>query len=175
MRNESSLLVVAPLDRGESRPNNDVVYKRAGKRVKAWRLEQGLDQVAFATRAKISVGCFQGFEGGTRATRKKNLVKIATTIGLTYEQLLAEDDATTTPADPLQKDLRREDYRLAQQYHHAGAASKHAIKAFFTADLPEDVREGIAVLLEQILLLTTDDLVELEQLISLRLARRGAP
>jgi transcriptional regulator with XRE-family HTH domain len=172
MGNESPLLAVVPLDRGESRPNNDAVYKRAGKRVKAWRLEQGLDQVAFARHARISVGCYQGFEGGARATRKKNLVKIAEAIGLTYEQLLAEDDRTTTP-DPLLKDLRREDLRLAQQFHHADAASKHAIKAFFTADLPEDVREGIAVLLEQILQLTTDDLVELERLISLQLARRA--
>jgi len=175
MLNEPSLQALAALDQREGRLNNEAVFNRAAKRVKDWRKQEGLDQISFAKLAKVSVGCLQGFETGTRATRKRNLHKIAQAMGLTSDQLLADDDVSLVKPDPLLKDLRREDLRHANHFHHAGAEAKHAAKAFLSPELPDDLREQIALVLEQLLQLDTDALMELAQNITALRARRGAP
>jgi DNA-binding transcriptional regulator YiaG len=53
-------------------------YRQAAARVIKWRQEHGaMSQVQFAAAAGISVGCLQSFETGTRATRKKQMERIA--------------------------------------------------------------------------------------------------
>ena len=49
------------------------------------------------------------------------------------------------------KDLRNEDYRLANQFHHAGAEAKHAIKEFFSPERSEESRERLALLLKRLM------------------------
>jgi len=146
--------------------DNEAMWKRAGKRVKNWRKEHGeMNQITFATLAKISVGCLQGFETATRHTREHNLIKIAAAMGLTKEDLLSEDQPPTEKPNPLLTHLRTEDLRLANAFHHAGGRVKVALLALFHPEVSEESREQIAVLLEHLLRLTADDLLVIEKFI----------
>jgi transcriptional regulator with XRE-family HTH domain len=141
---------VAPIDRLRSDPDNEAMYKRAAKRVKDWRRDHAMNQIAFADRAKISVGCLQGFETGARATREANLVKIANAVGLSRDALLHDDDPITSP-NPLLAGLRDEDLRHAQHFHHATAHAKAAAYDWLGPKISDDLRERIAGLVERLL------------------------
>ncbi len=145
--------LVTRVDRSHASFDNEAMYKGAAEKVKAWRKAHGeMNQVEFASLAKVSVGCLQGFEAATRATREKNLLKIAKTIGLhTKEELLSDDGPQPPKPDPLLKDLRPEDLRLANHFHHAGADAKHAVKEFLSPEVSDERREQIAVVLERLL------------------------
>jgi transcriptional regulator with XRE-family HTH domain len=127
------------------------MYQLAAARVVTWRREHGdMSQVAFAKLADVSVGCLQSFEAASRRTRASNLEKIAKVLGLTTDQLLAEDVELQQQPNELLKDLLLEDLRMAQRFHHAGAEVKHAMKAFLTAPMSEEHREQVALLLAQL-------------------------
>ena len=136
------------VDRSVSDPDNEAMYRQAAARVIKWRREHGaMSQVQFAKRAGISVGCLQSFETASRATRKKQMERIAGALDLTLDQLLADDAEAAQTPNPLLKDLLQEDLRIAQRFHHAAAEQKHAVKTFLTAHLSEDHRERIALIL----------------------------
>jgi transcriptional regulator with XRE-family HTH domain len=142
-------------------------YHQAAARVIAWRREHGaMSQVQFAANAGISVGCLQGFETGMRHTREKQVARIAVAMDLTLDQLLADDAEAGQTPDPLLKDLLQEDLRLAQRFHHAGAEVKHAIKALFTADLSEDQREHIALILGALIRLDESQIALVETMLA---------
>ena len=143
--------------------NEDAMFKRAGKRVRDWRKARETNQIMFAALAKVSVGCVQGFEAGTRGTRHANVIKIAAVMGLTADALLSDDDTPPEKPNPLQEHLRTDDLRLANFYHHADADTKHAVKALLSPALTDDQRERIARLLEQLLRLDEDLLQTVEQ------------
>lgn len=144
------------IDRLRSDPDNEaMVHRRAAKRVIAWRKEHALNQVEFAAFAKVSVGCLQGFETGTRNTREKNLIKIATAVGLTTEALLHDDDPTATP-NPLLAGLRDIDLRHAQHFHHASPHAKAAAYDWLAPEVSDDLRERIAALVERLLKMDAD-------------------
>jgi transcriptional regulator with XRE-family HTH domain len=136
-----------------TQPPPDAVNQLAGQRVRDWRRRQRppLSQPAFAKRAGISLGCLQAFERGARQTRESNVARIAAVLGLTAAQLLDADTYAPTPPDPLLTDLRREDLRLAQAFHHAGAHAKYAITLFFSGDFTEEDRERIGRLLVKVM------------------------
>lgn len=142
--------IVSYLDRMNARPNNEEMGKVAGRRVRDWRLSQQpvMNQGDFAQAAKVSLGCLQSFERGVRATREKNVTKIARVMGLTAEQLLSDDFPEHKP-NPLLKDLRTEDLRVANQFHHDSANAKHAIKLFF--DGSDELRDRVARIVEAVL------------------------
>ena len=159
-----SMQLVKSLDLGGSALNNeDAMFKRAAKRVKDWRKDHALNQIAFAELARVSVGCLQGFESGGRDTRKSNVGKIAAVLGLTKDELLSDDDSPLDKPNPLLKDLRTDDLRLANHFHHADADTKHAVKAFLSPTVADDQRERVARLLEQLLRLEGDLLLAVEQ------------
>ena len=147
--------------------NEAMLYRLAAARVIAWRREHGaMSQVQFAAKAGISVGCLQGFETGMRHTREKQVARIAVAMDLTLDQLLADDAEAGQTPDPLLKDLLQEDLRLAQRFHHAGAEVKHAIKAFLTADLSEDQREQIALILSALIRLDESQIAYVETIMA---------
>jgi transcriptional regulator with XRE-family HTH domain len=153
--------LVKTLDPSQTALNNkEAMAKRAGKRVKQWRKERSLNQIAFAKLAGISVGSLQGFETGLRDTRRTNLTKIAAVLGLTADEL-SDETAPDTP-DPRAKDLKDPDYVVANLYHHADADVKYAIKALLRPDLPELTREQVARILLRLLQVTPDDLSNIE-------------
>ena len=136
--------------------------KRAAQRVREWRRLHGeMSQGQFAHLAGISVGCLQGFERSTRKTRDTHLLKIATAIGVTLEDLTRED-APPVPPDPLLADLTREDFRIAYAYHHSGADVKYAVKRFFATSTSADFRERVAVWMARLLNLGHDELTRWE-------------
>ena len=158
------LLIV---DRSVNDTDNEAMYRQAAARVITWRREHGaMSQVQFAARAGISVGCLQSFETGIRATRKKQLERIALAVDLTFDQLTADDAEAGQTPDPLLKDLLQEDLRLAQRFHHAGAEVKHAIKAFLTASLSEDQRERIALILADLIRLDESQIAFVETIVA---------
>jgi len=53
--------------------------------------------------------------------------------------------------DPLLKDLRPEDLRIANAFHHAGAEAKHAVKSLLSVDVSDDQRERIALIITHLL------------------------
>jgi transcriptional regulator with XRE-family HTH domain len=152
---------------------NESVYARAAKRVKDWRREHELDQVTFARQARISVGCLQGFERDIRATRKTNLQKIAKAMGLSVDQLLADDGGPAVKPDPLLKDLRHEDKEVANQFHHAGAVTKYAIKHLLDPRLPDEIRDPLSRILKLLIDVDAEDLPEIERVVTDRF--RGGP
>lgn len=161
-----SLQVVSLLDQQRTALNNEDVGKRAGKRIRKWRQQQEpvMNQQTFARLAHISVGSLQSFELGTRLTRVKNVSKIAAVLGLTAEQLMGEDDWPPEKPNALLKDLRQEDLVLANQFHHAGADAKYAVKALFNPQIAEDTRERIARVLD-LLVRSRELLGEIEDLL----------
>jgi transcriptional regulator with XRE-family HTH domain len=142
------------------------VLQRAAKRVREWRRLHGeMSQVDFAALAHISVGSLQGFEKGTRKTRDTNLLKIATAIGVTLEDLIREDEPPVRP-DPLYEDLKREDLQIAHAYHHSGADAKHAIKRFYSVHTSDERRERIAAVIVRLLAADDTEFLHLDLLIS---------
>ena len=141
-------MLIQAVDRSVRDTDNEAMYRQAGARVIRWRREHdAMSQVQFASRAGISVGCLQSFEKGKRHTREQHIARIAAVMGLTLDQLKADDaDAGQIP-NPLLDDLLQEDLRLAQHFHHAGAETKHAVKKFLAAPMSEEKRERIALML----------------------------
>ncbi len=156
-----------PVDRFVKDPNNEAMYRQAAARVIKWRREHGdMNQVDFAARAGISVGCLQSFETATRATRKKQMERIAGALDLTLDQLLADDAEAAQTPNPLLKDLLQEDLRIAQRFHHAATEPKLAIKTFLTAPLSEDRRERIALILAGLVRLDESQLAIVETILA---------
>jgi hypothetical protein len=63
--------------------------------------------------------------------------------------------------DPLLKDLRRDDLRLANRFHHAGADVKHAVKTLLGPEVPDDAQDVIARIVLYLLQLNPGALEEL--------------
>jgi transcriptional regulator with XRE-family HTH domain len=161
---QASAAVVA-IDRLRSDPDNEaMVHRRAAKRVIAWRKEHALNQVEFAAFAKVSVGCLQGFETGTRNTRETNLIKIATAVGLTTEALLHDDDPMTTP-NPLLAGLRDIDFQHAQHFHHASPHAKAAAFDWLGPKVSDELRERIAAVVERLLTMDADLFATVERFV----------
>jgi transcriptional regulator with XRE-family HTH domain len=154
--------LVESLDRLRTSLNNEAMaQERAGKRVKQWSREHQMNQILFASRAKISVGSLQAFERGARETRKTTIRKIAAAMGLTTDELKAEPSPADGP-DPRVLHFKDDDYLMARLYHHASADVKHAIKYLLASDLTEAVRDRIARLLAELLHLDEPMLAALE-------------
>jgi transcriptional regulator with XRE-family HTH domain len=124
--------------------NNDdqVAYENAGRRVAKWRQAhdakgatrkghaKAMSQIALAKKARVSVGCLQGLETGARATRDKNLKKIADAIGLTVAELTSDETETSTIIrDPRGYHLSDEDYAIAHLFHDAHTEVRVQVKA----------------------------------------------
>jgi transcriptional regulator with XRE-family HTH domain len=141
------------------------VLQRAARRVREWRRTHGeMSQIEFAALARVSVGCVQGFENGTRKTRDANLLKIATAIGVTLQELIREDDPPVRP-DPLLEDLKREDLLIAHYYHHSGAEAKLAVKRFYSTLISAERRERIAAVMVRLLSADEDEFARIEVLL----------
>src|SRR5262245_27842328 len=114
--------LVRRLDPAQTALNNeDVSYEHAGPKLIEWRRRHNeMSQIEFAKLAGVSVGCLQGLETGTRATRDVNLDKIAKAMGMTRKELLSPEESARPPAtDPRLKNLTAEDLQIAHLFHEA--------------------------------------------------------
>jgi transcriptional regulator with XRE-family HTH domain len=130
--------------------NGDAVgYARAGKRVFEWRQAhddrgavragnktKAMSQIVLAKRADVSVGCLQGLEQGSRATRDENLEKIARAIGLTAAELVSDDPTEIAAAVPDTRalGLRDEDFEIAHLFHNANTDVRVAVRSQLRTD-----------------------------------------
>lgn len=147
---------VISIDGTRGGPKNDQVaqqviaelYLWAAQRVIAWRnthdagnepltdvisQKKHMTQIEFAILAGVSVGCLQGLENGGRQPRDEQLIKIASVLGLTLEQLTARPDTTPESAhagasDPLYAGLLLDDLEVAHWYHGAAATEKMQVR-----------------------------------------------
>ena len=109
-------------------PTDPAAWHRAGRRVVHYRHAHGtrkhgraqpLTQAALAENAKVSTGCLQAFETGTRATQPENVARIATAIGLTVDELFAPETPTSAYAitfDPASATITLTDEAIAIAY-----------------------------------------------------------
>lgn len=137
--------LVRRLDQSAIDPNNEgVSYEHAGPKVVEWRrVHNEMSQIAFAELADVSVGCLQGLETGTRATRDVNLDKIAKAIGITRKELLSPEPSARPPADPRLKNLTAEDLQIARLFHEALTEVRVSVKAQLRAAV-ELARQDVA-------------------------------
>ena len=144
---------------------------RVAERVRAARAEKGWDQRDLAARAKIAVGTVQSIERNLRATRDDKVTAIATALGLSIDDLL-QTEAPLERSDPRLKDLKEEDIRVAQLYHHASSAVREQVRAL----LRDRERTRVTVIVDQLLFLPEEDLAILEaSLQQMASADRAAP
>jgi transcriptional regulator with XRE-family HTH domain len=147
--------------------------KRIGRRLKALRVEQGLDQIEVARLAKISPGTLQTIEWGVRENREINIDKVARVLGTSLDALYRKPHID--PSDPLIKGLNREDLEVARAHHDASSIIRdHARTVLRDRDpqappaLPPDaiaaLAHRIARLKAERVQLLIDLLVQLEQL-----------
>jgi transcriptional regulator with XRE-family HTH domain len=106
--------------RNNERVLDDAQRKRIGGRLRSLRIEQGLDQIELAKRAKISTGTVQTIEWGIRKNKDENIDAVARVLGTTLAAL--EQKPHINPTDPLLKGLNREDLEIARAYHEASTA-----------------------------------------------------
>ena len=109
--------------------------QRAGRKLKARRVERGLKQLEVAADPKlgISIGTLQAIENASYAVRDTSYEKYARFFGTTVTKLLREDEPRSlTPADPLLKDLNEEHLEIARQYMRARKRVRAAIETILT-------------------------------------------
>jgi transcriptional regulator with XRE-family HTH domain len=65
-------------------------YDQLAQRIRAFRKLKGFTQQELAERLELSVAVLGSLERGTRKPETKLLEKIAGSLGITYEELVAE-------------------------------------------------------------------------------------
>jgi transcriptional regulator with XRE-family HTH domain len=107
-----------------------------------------LNRSAFCKHIGISRATLRALEKGKQQPSQETINKFARALQMSPEALTG---LSRLEIDPLTKDLRTEDLRLANQFHHAGAEAKHAVKAFFSPERSDEVRERLALLLDHLM------------------------
>jgi transcriptional regulator with XRE-family HTH domain len=147
--------------------------KRIGARLRALRVEQGLDQIEVAQLAQISPGTLQTIEWGVRENRETNIDKVARVLGTSLDAL--EQKPHVDPTDPLLKGLNREDLEIARDHHEASSAVRERARSILRdrdpLALPDPSDEEIEALAHRVARLTAerrqlliDLLIQLESL-----------
>jgi transcriptional regulator with XRE-family HTH domain len=116
--------------------------------VKDERKRLDLNRSAFCTHIGISRATLRALERGKQQPSQETINKFAKALAMSPELLTG---LSRLEVDPLMKDLRPEDLRLANQFHHAGAEAKHVVKAFFSPERSDETRERLALLLDRVM------------------------
>jgi transcriptional regulator with XRE-family HTH domain len=150
--------------------------KRIGLRLRAMRVERGLDQAEVARRAKVAIGTLQSIENATRETRDSNFEKVARFFKTSLIEL-REGDRTVPPTDPLYSGLTKEDVRIARRYHDSETSVRNLAQRLLTGELSEavinfaqrvisgDLAEAQLALADRIARLSSDRRTTLEELL----------
>jgi transcriptional regulator with XRE-family HTH domain len=106
---------------------------RIGRKLRALRVERGLDQAAIAADAKVGIGTLQAIEGAWYDVRDHNIEKYARFLGTTLTKLLkADQPQVAAPSDPLLKDLNEEHLEIARSYMRARKRVRTCIELLLT-------------------------------------------
>ena len=116
----------------------DAERVRIGRKLKALRIERGLDQIPAAEKAGISVGTLQAIEVPKKHdVRDSNIEKYAQVFGTTVTKLL-KPDAVLLPTDPRLDDLNDEHLDVARAYMRAKRRPREAIELLLSHPPAED-------------------------------------
>lgn len=122
-------------------------YRLAGARVAEYRRSHGrMPQRTLARKAGISVGSLQALESATRITGRSILDKVAQAIGLTVDQLMAEDPKQQV--DARLAGLTAADIRIAFLFQRANGHLKIAIEGILLEEHTKqeaELKEGGAL------------------------------
>jgi transcriptional regulator with XRE-family HTH domain len=122
----------------------DAERQRIGRKLRALRIERGLDQIPAAEKAGISVGTLQAIEIPKKHDVKdSNIEKYAQVFGTTVTKLLKADAAALSPTDPRLDDLNDEHLDIARSYMRAKRLPRQAIEVLLSHPATEDALSAI--------------------------------
>jgi transcriptional regulator with XRE-family HTH domain len=104
----------------------DAERERIGRKLRALRIERGLDQIPAAEKAGISVGTLQAIEKAKYEVRESNIERYALIFGTTLRKLVRPDEPLS-PTDPRLVDLNDEHLEIARSYMVAKRRPREAI------------------------------------------------
>ncbi len=96
---------------------NEVLLKEIGKRISDKRKEQGLTQEQLAERMNVSIQMISNLEGGKKAIRPENLVKLCEALDVSTDYILrglSSDFESSLIAERI-SDLPSEKIRIIEQ------------------------------------------------------------
>jgi len=136
---------------------------RVGRKLRAMRIERGLDQVEVARDPKVgmSVGTLQAIEGAWYDVRDHNIEKYAQFFGTSLTKLLRAEKPVA-PTDPLLRDLNEEHLEVARHYMRARKRVRAAIELLLAQ--PTEQLSAVVLKLEG---LSADRLTQIEAILSI--------
>jgi transcriptional regulator with XRE-family HTH domain len=152
------------VDSTEIAPKNwrmtDAERGRIGRKLKALRIERGLDQIPAAKKAGISVGTLQAIERNRQKNPVKegNIDKYAQAFNTTARKLLRSDEIA--PTDPRLDDLNDEHLEIARSYMAAKRRPREAVEVLLSHPAADD---ALARLLLRLATLPPERVQELDR------------
>ncbi len=148
---------VARVDRYQAQPKNGAMGMSPERLAVFAELvtkerKKAESRAAFAKLVGITRSTLRALETASQQPSIETIEKLAKAIGTTSDALtgVVVIDPNPNPS-PLLKDLSEEDLRVANRYHHLDADAKQAVKLFLGPGFPNDFRERIAIVLNQLL------------------------
>jgi transcriptional regulator with XRE-family HTH domain len=154
-------LVTVDSTRSESKNwrMTDAERERIGRKLRALRIERGLDQIPAALKAGLSVGTLQAIELNWYEVRDSNVEKYATIFGTTVKKLLRPED-TLSPSDRRLEDLNDEHLDVARHYMRAKRLPRQAVEVLLSHPPAE---EALAKIVLRLATLPPERIAELER------------
>lgn len=138
----------------------DAERERIGRKLKALRVERGLDQIPAAEKAGISVGTLQAIEVNRQrhAVKDSNIEKYAGIFGTSIRKLLRSDEIA--PTDPRIADLNEEHLEVGRGYMRAKRLPRQAVEVLLSNPAAE---EAISKLVLRLATLPPERVAELDR------------
>jgi transcriptional regulator with XRE-family HTH domain len=152
------------VDAGWIPPKNwrmtDAERQRIGRKLKALRIERGLDQIPAADKAGISVGTLQAIERNRQQhpVKESNIDKYALAFNTSVRKLLRSDEIA--PTDPRIVELNDEHLEIARSYMVAKRRPREAIEVLLSHPPAE---EALSALLLRLATLPPERVHELDR------------
>lgn len=123
----------------------DAERKSIGRKLRALRIERGLDQIPAAEKAGLSVGTLQSIEtpkkhpdGRLVEVRDSNVEKYAAIFGTTVKKLL-RPEGELSPTDPRLVDLNDEHLDIARRFAFGRRLPREAVEVLLSHPPAEEV------------------------------------
>ena len=138
----------------------DAERERIGLKLKALRIEHGLEQIPAAKKAGLHVGTLQAIERNRQKNRVKdsNIEKYAQIFGTSIRKLLKSDEIA--PTDPRLEDLNDEHLEIGRGYMRAKRLPRQAVEVLLSNPPAE---EAIAKLVLRLATLPPERVHELDR------------
>lgn len=138
----------------------DAERERIGRKLRALRIERGLDQIPAAKKAGLSVGTLQAIERNRQqhAVKDSNIEKYAQIFGTSIRKLLRSDEIA--PTDPRIAELNEEHVAIGRGYALAKRLPRQAVEVLLSHPAAE---EALAKLVLRLATLPPERVHELDR------------